>query len=534
MESPRDYGLPHDQWRQYQYGTLAWLKLQRGIVLLQAPTGSGKTAIAKALGRDRSLTTLVRTKNLQLENYGRTYEFDVLFGRSNYDCIHPDTQGGNASDCMYNDDGMHSCPHSEDCPYLLQKMRVKGSSLRSLNYAYWLMAQWPRQEVSQILVMDEADELPEIVSDWASCTITEKDRLDWDLPPFPVIMGFDPLAVKDPIFVAHDWLSTARKKLLAHWESVRFANTIQQKRKKARIEELGMKIKGTMDAIMESQEDWFIKSGPQSRTVKGYVQPGFVVRPLTARHHWPSYFDVAETSLLMSATIGDNPVPFAEELGIESYVFKTIPHQYPPEDRPIIAPKDLPRLGQKAEESAYEKQADLVTQTIKDLDPSWSGILLVTSKQEAQNVARRLHQRGLEDRIWVVPETEGGVSIGTDRQTELWNERRQRVKGSLMISWSHWRGYDGIDEKILIALKTPFPRLGPPDSFEYMRMKRNGALYHWRTGNILAQGLGRTRRTRDDFGQGKGLVMIADGNWTRIRNYLPSFITDSIVSDAIH
>jgi len=64
-------------------------------------------------------------------------------------------------------------------------------------------------------------------------------------------------------------------------------------------------------------------------------------------------------------------------------------------------------------------------------------------------------------------------------------------------------------------------------------MEYSHKTYNWRTANILAQGLGRTRRGRpedyDTNGEMRGFVAIADGSWKRIKKYLPGWVKEAIV-----
>lgn len=531
MQLPLTYNLPHQDWRTNQYEALQWCQSQNGCVLLEAPTGSGKTALAAALAYDKSVVSLVKTKNLQRENYGETYSFDVLYGRANYPCIHPHGISLSASECLHNEQGMRKCPYASSCPYLIQKAICQGSSMISLNYSYWMSAHWPRGNPPQILVCDEADELPEVVLDFASCTITQKQLVEWGLPPLPIITGHESLLNPiDPVFEAIDWLEESRDILLDAWKKLKDTKGNRDIQKLRQCEQLGMKIRSTLDAIQTNSMDWYIRSGPVARVLgRGKVAPGFVARPLTARFHWNKYFSVSETVLMMSATIG-KPEPLARELGIDEFSFNLVPSQWPAEMRPIIIPESTPRLGRKAPDSAYELQADLAAELIHDRPSDWFGIVLVTSKYEARQVTERLYSRGLEDRVWILPEKQGGQWLGTEKQTKLWSMRKSQVPGSILVSWNHWRGYDGLDEKICLCMKTPYPPMGTPGSYENERMRYDGKLYHWRTANLLAQGTGRTRRGREeDYGPDNGLVAVLDGNWSRVKKYLPDSFLEAVV-----
>jgi len=526
LETPSDYGLPHDDWRLHQFKTVQWLEKQSDIVSLEAPPGIGKTAIAVALAHGKSITALVKTKQLQDVNYGGIYGFDVLKGRANYRCAKPGREHLSAGECDHADTGMHRCPSSPACPYLVQKAVVRASPKASLNYSYWLAARWPRQDPPRVLVLDEADELPDIVTDHAGTTITEKQRLDWSLPDFPRVSGtVSLLAHENPMDKVFEWLEKSRIVLREHYKKLLASDNQVARARRRQCESLGMSVGNALDALRMSEEGWYVRSGPAAL----HGKPGFIAKPLTARFHFPRWFNLSETVLLMSATIG-NPDPLAGELGVNFSAFRSVPSQWAPDMRQVLIPEEVPKLGKKAGESAYELQADLARDIIGDCPGDWAGIALVTSKFEAQNVANRLASRGFEDRVWLLPERDGRHFLGTGEQTALWQARKARVPNSIMVSWNHWRGYDGLDERLLLVFKTPFPRIGAPGSYENEQMRAGGAMYHWRTANMLAQGCGRTRRGREqDYGPENGLVAVLDGNWTRVRKHLSEDFLSAIV-----
>ena len=82
---PAEYGVGHSEWRPGQLESVEQILGMDGgaAMVLSAPTGSGKTALARAVSSRQSVTALCRTKMLQQENYADTYQFDVLFGRGN-------------------------------------------------------------------------------------------------------------------------------------------------------------------------------------------------------------------------------------------------------------------------------------------------------------------------------------------------------------------------------------------------------------------------------------------------------------------
>jgi Rad3-related DNA helicase len=495
---PKSYGLPHNEWRPKQHDSVLWgLDVKRNG-LMEAPTGSGKTAVIRAIAATERVVALTRTLNLQVANYGQSYSFDVLKGRRHYPCAHPDLEGMPADECIYAGN-MTKCAWSTRCKYRLQRDLVKRSKRASLNYwlYFFLRQKW---EDFDYLAMDEAHDLSELTISLAGVTIRERDRLKWGLPQFPIIMELSPerqalygIAIH-PYQDAIAWLVKCQAILRARYNDLsRVVQGDPAKRKRLRQCELfGKKVASTLEALQNAPDDWYIKSGRKVGSWNGRPCPAFVAKPLTARHHFPRYFlGNGHKSILMSATIGD-PGAFAEELGIAEFEWRQLESVWAPETRPIHI-LNVPRMSRSntlKHPSAFEKQADAIAKAIRYCPEDWSGIIHVTRKAEAPAIAERLANRGLADRVYVPPEAP------TDQQMQAWQARKARVPNSIILAWDWWAGVDLLDEKICIAAKSPAPYLG--DEFEQMRMEYSRKTYNWRTANVLAQGLGRTRRGRPE------------------------------------
>jgi len=514
--NPLDFGLPHDEWRPEQLEALLWI------------TGRNP----------HSVVSLVKTKSLQRENYDRLYAFDAHYGRANFECQHPSADRGvTCAECRYlNDGGMRACPYANRCTYLASKNAAMNSQKASLNYAYWMTAlNWRTKRPPEMLFCDEAHNISDIVLEWVGITITAKQQKDWELPEFAELdstIGTGILIHRgpSPMDVAILWLERAFAIMAMHCEKLELSSNGNAKQRDAytRADLLCRKIDNALVSIEQCNDDWFILSGKQARTYRGKPEPGFICRPLTARHHAPIYVVGDFKTVMMSATIG-NPKTFAGELGLKGWGFRAVPNQWESQRRPVNV-LDAPKLGHRSKESEYQKQADVIVRAIKSVDPSWCGFIHVTRKREAALLAERLAERGLQDRVWVPPGANGRY-VATDKQMAAWESRKRKVSGSLCISWSMWEGVDGLDEKICVVAKVPFSALGDP--YEKARMQYSGRMYLQRAAWQLEQGLGRTRRGReqdyDTTDEQRGLVAIADGNWKRVQKYLSESMKESLI-----
>lgn len=538
MNDPRHYGLPHENYRPHQLETIRMIERagdadKRTVVAIEAPTGSGKTVLPRAMGEREVTMSLCRTKSLQVGNYQHGYGFDALFGRSNYPCIHPDGKlmDLSAGECLHAGNP-YQCPERGQCVYLNVLSVVKISRRPSLNYALFLLSRWPKMDnVPEWLFLDECHQLSDIVLDHAGTTINNKTRNVWGLPRFPEVRGAS-LSGESPNSIALGWLSAC----VAHLRFVqrdleRAVKNLKRKQDAKRLRRCGNlidKLEATHDALSREGDDWYIRSG--RRGIAGNIDsPGFVCRPLTARHHAPRLFGFGMLwrAVLMSATIGSFET-FMTELGINGALTHKVPNAWEPSTRTVRI-LDAPKMGYRSPLSAYDKQADVIADAINSVDNTWSGIIHTKSWKAARDLAGRLRKRGLGPRVWIY-DRENGVS-GSEVQIVAWKQRCQRVPGSLMVSPVFHEGYDGLDEKICIIAKTPFPFWG--DDYERARARYDGKFYLQRTAWDMEQSLGRTRRGRpqdyDTNGQINGLVAIADANWSRCRKYLSQDLQDAIV-----
>jgi Rad3-related DNA helicase len=527
LDDPQSfYGLPHPPSRPGQAETMDWLLAlpHKTTAIVGAPTGSGKTSFAAAMGAREKAVALVKTKSLQSENYGESYAFDVLFGKSNYECVNDYAlKGTTAAECLYEGDEQE-CAVYAHCPYITMRDRVRESARGSLNYAYWLASRWPRKTLHEYaenngkpyLFLDEAHQLSEITLEHASCTIGMHERLTYDLPSFPIAYT----SSASTQAAVRDWLAASAERMD---DVVRELPEATPEMRKAK--QLQSKLETVLSALQHNSTDWFVRSGPGAR---GNNEPGLVARPLTARYHFPSYFLGHWTTVAMSATIGD-PQTFAEELGLSEYIYRAIPNQWPAATRPIY---DLgaPAMGMKATEADYREQARVIGKAISECPREWSGLILVNSKAQAKRLMGMLmdlYIPGLSARLWMPSD-----GMGTEAMLAAWKQFKRSRRGALAITWAWWEGYDGREEKICIVAKVPYPNIG--DEYESARMQYSGTFFRQRTAWNLEQGVGRTRRGVDaDYdtphGERRGFVAIADANWTGVQKYLSPDVREAIV-----
>lgn len=503
--SPSSYGLNFPSWRTHQ--------LETGYAV--------RDAFPMFIKGDRTVV-LTRTKSLQAAyaDFGAA----VLFGRSNYECVHPQVDPQTRCDeCMFAERGMHKCPCSVDCHYLIAKGAAMHADLACINYAYWMVAHRFKDSAIAHVVLDECHMLDGITLDASGVVINDRTRKEYNLPYFPIIKKGDSF---DGQGKAMAWLENTMDQMRAviATHAMRAKRGDKESAKEAtRAEHIRTRIANAARALDSSQMAWFVRSGPGQTFYRGRQMPGIQVRPLTPRYHYKRLFFGSWNVTAMSATVG-NFDAFNRSLGLSNTATIRVPNQWAPYTRPVHV-LDTPAMNYKTSNSGKVKQARAIADAVLHTCPdTWSGIVHVTKKTEAYALRDKLAWMGLADRVWCTPEKDVfGYNLGTQEQVKLWHERLRSIPNSIAITWQLWEGYDGTDERICIVAKVPYPYLG--DEYERERMEFSRKTYMQRAARRIAQAIGRTRRGRpgdyDSFDQINGFVAVADINVVRILSFLP-------------
>lgn len=150
-KSPRDYGLPYDEWRLGQFeaieASMALLR-EKDIVFLIADTGTGKTGIGTAIASGFETSSILAPTIALEEQYGTITGLEVGKGRR----WHPCNRRGVDADVCYSRD---MCDGK--CEYKRHIERIKAQKIRVLNYGQFFALNMSRSGGlnSQLVVMDE-------------------------------------------------------------------------------------------------------------------------------------------------------------------------------------------------------------------------------------------------------------------------------------------------------------------------------------------------------------------------------------------
>ncbi len=522
--TPRDIGLPGKfrSFRPVQVKALERIlavwppgrKPSKRWVLLQAPTGTGKTLIAAAaqkLLKQRMLYT-AHSKDLQAQ-FCRDFEYAVeLKGRENYPTrFHakrfPEANCGLCTRTKTDPRCRWCCPPScykkapclargeercvngwRVCPYEEQKRAALAADVAVLNFAMFLSeanyaggfggAKFP------LVVCDEADLLESALMGFAELSISSHliQRLELEPPRYKT---------KEETWT--EWVKTvALPKVVSRIEEI------------GRLEEEKPGSWGTVSihSLKERQElervknklEFFVSQVSTSRWVnctKNHEEGPWVWKPvyvsgLAEKYLWRH----GERFLLMSATILE-PTTFARNLGIPDgeWEFIDLPSTFPKENRPIYY---IPcaNMTHKTAQDEWPKVVEAVD-AILDKHPDKKTLVHTVSYSLTRYIAGNTRHG---DRVII-------YDGARDRAAAL--ERfRASSEPLVMLAPSMERGVDLPDDacRVIIVAKVPYRSLGDKQVSARLYGSKDGrAWYVVDAIRTLVQMSGRGVRSETDW-----------------------------------
>jgi Rad3-related DNA helicase len=134
--APKDIGLEYESWRKGQKEIIEKIiNCPKDIILLNAPTGVGKSLIASAIAHYLGKTIiLTSSKQLQTQYICDFPHIKSIKGRGNYDCLNI---SGNKCDKCGNTPST-PCKQAGKCNYNVAKSKALNTPVCVMNNTYYL------------------------------------------------------------------------------------------------------------------------------------------------------------------------------------------------------------------------------------------------------------------------------------------------------------------------------------------------------------------------------------------------------------
>ena len=482
------------------------------FVVVEAPTGSGKSAIAVTLAREAVSSYVVTAQKILQDQYFRDFpDLALMKGRANYDCLVAPTHAA-AAPCIAG----RRFPQCDDCPYFTAKDEASAASNTIMNYAYYLAELNYSGGFSprELLVLDEAHNAEAALMGFVQVTLSDaaltRVGLTDRIPYVQDKLGY------------FDFVEELLPRMLGRAREVEL--DLRQRESGSELElavlqtkqwldNQGSRLRLLLDSLDDDLVDWTVErrqeDGGQSLTFKPVRVASFAE---------PLLFGFGERVLMLSATILD-PATYLSSLGIdpdEAAVIR-VESDFPVENRPIEV-RPAARLTRHHLERELPKLVAAVSRVLDD-HPEEKGVIHGHSYRITRHLAANLprHQRA---RL-VTHDNAGGRDTALDAHV-------RSSEPTVLLTPSMTEGIDLADElsRWQIICKIPYPYLGDPQVA--LRRELDPAWYDWRTCLTVVQAYGRSVRSRDDF----AVTYLLDADFPaflkRQRSRLPEWFLEAV------
>lgn len=473
-------------------------------IILEAGTGTGKSAIATTLARMyEPAYILTMTKQLQTQ-YANEFSFPLVKGRGNFSCKSGDLEiSCDAGVCQtaprsqkfscefgitkkeadqthfaFEDAGgfPYYFKSLDKCNYWEQKSNAVNSDITLMNYDYALLElNYVRHfEKRNLIVFDEAHNIEDKLMRRMEVNLLNQ-RLEKDIKKTipPQMLNFE-----DP----EDWIIFVEI-LYNAYKDIKTQNL--PKNKGDRIVSTRFRLGELLANLEEHPENWVVDPTPGGVSFKP-LKIDLYAQDMLFKH--------ADTCLFMSATILDHRL-FCKWLGIdynEAYSLK-IKSNFPASSRPVYI-KPVGNMSQRSIKYTAPKTLPILKRII-DHHKHEKGLIHTHNYKCQQYIMANLKN----------PRLMGHTPI--NRELKL-HQFEKTDKPMVLVSPSMSEGVDLPYEKcqFQIIYKIPFPYLG--DKQINSRKKQDPKWYAYKTIMTLIQAYGRGMRAEDDF----CATYILDGN----------------------
>ncbi len=505
------------------------------VVLVRAPTGSGKSLLARAIAgcaktvgeaapSEPSGAYYTTPQVSQLDDVAADdllADLNVIRGKSNYTCILPDERDTPVNQAPCVRERGYDCSVKHRCPYFSDRAIASNREIAAMTLAYFM--QTAGSEVFRtrdVVVIDEAHGLAEWAEMYATIQLGPRTVPFWDQLRVPEIEGLD-RAVRYAAALSQQ--CTNRKDELLTQESLSPGEVRERDRLQELIGELDWFVSDYRDP--ESATTWLVdQSEPQSapaETDDGDPQGGpLTIKPMDPeRYLQHTVWDRGNKFALLSATIL-NKEAFCRQVGLDpaAVALVDVPHTFPVEHRPLY---DVTQ-GKMTYEHRSETIPKIARTIVRIMQhhPEEKGLIHAHSYDIQERLADLLADFGVGDRVRTHSRDDRDADLESWKATDdpdvflsVKMEEALDLKGDLC----RWQ----------VLCKAPF--LNTSDSRVAHRLEAGQWAWYFRTAlRTVIQACGRVVRAPDDH----GATYLADSSlldvFERARTDMPDWFAEQV------
>ena len=492
------------------------------VVLVRAPTGSGKSLLARAVagsaarGSAASATDPVGAyyttpQVSQLDDVAADpllQDLSLIRGKNNYDCILPGETDTPVDRAPCARERGFDCRVEHRCPYFSDRAIAANHAIAAMTLAYFM--QTAGSDVfglRDVVVIDEAHGLGDWAEMYATIELGPRTVPGWaDLRPGPVEDCDDAVAYARRLRTACERELTELRRQIEL--------TPDEAARRDRLEEL------------RSDLGWFVEdyANPESPTnwVVDQQEPG---KPVTIRPMNPERFlrhtvwDRGRRFALFSATILDGDA-FCASVGLDPdrVALVDVPHTFPVENRPLY---DVTR-GKMTYDQRDETLPALARTLVGLMQrhPEQKGLVHCHSYDIQERLAAHLTDFGVDTRVRTHDRDDRDAELGA------W-KRSDGPDVFLSVKMEEALDLAGDACRWQLLCKAPYPNTQDSRVAARLENDRWGWYYRTALGTVI-QACGRIVRSPDDH----GATYLGDTSlldvFERARTDMPDWFRDQV------
>ena len=510
--------------------------------LLNLPVGSGKTHLAlmiadwykKNVNRMARVDIITNSKILQDQYSGEYESICDLKGKENYECQSYSCSCAQGSE--FNRLNKTSC---ESCPYSnARESYISGGVSLTNFYLYILYAMYnPKLMESRdarVLIVDEAHEFDDVMSDFVSIKITEiivkKFKFSNEYEIMKRLKGVTSIAnyVEFLKFLASEILTTIEsmetgmsstsRNVRQDKRDLKINKLIGGKNSDVKMMQLATDLKQYQTKIeiflkeyKENPNNWVLETNYNEKL----RQKELSLEPIWAYDYLDKYvFSHYDMVILMSGTILDKNL-FCQLNGLDvtKAVYYSIRSPFNPKNRPIYY-MPVGKMSYKSKEETFKKYIPYI-QKLLDKYKNKKGIIHTNSFELAKWIEGSIKDPRL-------------IFHDSTNKDEILRFHKESDKPTVIVSPSMDTGvsFDNDDARFQIIAKVPYPSLGSQKN--KLRQSNNPDWYSWKTVSGIVQMTGRPVRSNLDYAD----TIIIDGSFGDVikhsSHFLPDWIQEAI------
>jgi len=506
--------------------------------LLNLPVGSGKSHLAlmiadwykKNVNKMAKVDIITNSKLLQ-DQYSNEYEsISDLKGKENYECEQYSCSCAQGAE--FNRLNKTSC---ESCPYTYAKESFISGNMSLTNfYLYILYAIYNPKLLesrdSRVLIVDEAHEFDDVMSDFITIKITEtmvkRFKFSDEYSIMKQLKGVTTITqyvdflkylngeVLTTLESMEKGMSSAPRNVKQDKRDLKINKVIGGKNSDVKLMQLAtdlrqlqLKIEIFLKEYKENPNNWVLESYYNEKV----KQKELSLEPIWAYDYLDKYvFSNYDMVVLMSGTILDKSL-FCQLNGLDvsKAVYYSIRSPFNPKNRPIFY-MPLGKMSYKSKEETFKKYIPYIKKLL-DKYKNKKGIIHTNSFELAKWIEQSIRDPRL-------------IFHDSSNKDEMLKLHKESEEPTVIVSPSMDTGvsFDNDDARFQIIAKVPYPSLGSQKN--KLRQSNNPDWYSWKTVSGLIQMTGRPVRSNIDYAD----TIIIDGGFGDVIKHSSHFIPDWI------